>query len=113
MDTVAQRLGELKDKENKELFAKVSPIISSSAYSKAVKEIGMKVLSGERPLWALTDRVEEIDEENEKAKSDATKSEQPDATTATNENEKPDEKEKIKAEAIALGMKFGTAKKEN
>lgn len=96
----------------KDLFAKVSPIISSSAYPDTVKKIGMKVLSGDRPLWALTDRVEELDAEAEARNTAEIVEEQPEPTASEQHDLDAADEVKTTAEANAIGQKFGTAKQE-
>jgi len=103
---------ETAEAESKDLFAKVSPIISSDAYPETVKQIGMKVLSGDRPLWALTDRVEELDAEAEAKKTADIIADPPEKTPAEIAALDEDGQAKETAEAQALGEKLGTAKKE-
>lgn len=107
-DAVAQAKADTT-KENQELFAKVAPIIKSEAYTETTKGVAMKVLTGERPAWALEDAVSAEDERNEKAKSEEVAENQPAETPAEDHEPEATDKAKIKAEANELGKKLGVA----
>ena len=88
--------------ERKETAEKVGKIIMSDAYGTAIKNAGIKVLSGEKEYSNFEDLVALADEFTEKEKTKAVVKDQPEKTTAEgNDGEQtPEAKNKEAAEAL-------------
>lgn len=89
-------------KQRKVDAEKVAPIIMSDNYGKAIKNAGMKVLSGEKSYSNFEDMVAVVDEMNEKEKSSQVQEDQPKSTPGEQDTA-PDAKTKTQVNAEKLG----------
>lgn len=70
----------LHKQEHAAVVAKVGPIVMSESYGAAIKNAGLKVMSGEKDYSSFEDLVALSDEMTEKSNSEAIQQNQPDAT---------------------------------